>query len=754
MVTKILPIVLALLAAASCCYAEERPLVDIGEPFSKVIRVDEIACGNPADPHEFAEAPDGVSLVEPILGQPCRVLPTAGESKYFAYRIGAGKGLQAGKAYVLEVVCPEDKPRMLYLINRGAEMNRGWATGAAIPDAIQANVTQNNPESLRIPLSGRYESARMMFYLHDRFGGIVIPRGQVESKRPYRPADGFWVIVAQSDSFNHPLSAGAAVKAIRLYEVPDPESLNQPLRLPPEDLPRRHLFWREEMSDGVINARDKSDNGLINPSDWYEYKMRLMKFWGMDTFSKDLLEFGHNQGWDSSPHGGSAWVNQSRWPDRWEGIINLAAKYNVSVLPYYEYAGSIGTGELALGSQKRAMPLTEGKDYTHIAWTEKGNVDLTDPDTLTDVENLLDATITRYKGRVEFLGAWFRPRPAANPIGFGDATLDRFAAQANDRQPITREMLRNDDALMQRYRDWWFDQRKAFLLNVRDYLRENVNPDAIVLYTTDVRESGKSMGKYVITDDVPAWKRLLARPNMRKLEPIAFDTVVEKDMHLAALTSFQPTWGNWDWTHAVPPADPADYRDVDGVLLTMTINRAYTVSSPTALEAFRTPTGLAVVKHYALNENLLGLREHEKLGYFVCDVDRAGPYAMLAEARAVANGDPRYIGYLSSNCFTRNFPKYVRAFNAAFLSLPALPSKVLDGAADAKGVAVRAIETEKHGTYLAVVNTDFEPTSVTVTLPADGTLTNAATGEAMTATDGRVELEMHPCQLIALHIQP
>ena len=41
---------------------------------------------------------------------------------------------------------------------------------------------------------------------------------------------------------------------------------------------------------------------------------RLAKFLGVDTFSRDLLEFGHNQGWDSSKFGGNDWVYQSSRP--------------------------------------------------------------------------------------------------------------------------------------------------------------------------------------------------------------------------------------------------------------------------------------------------------------------------------------------------------------------------------------------------------------------------------------------------------
>lgn len=51
-----------------------------------------------------------------------------------------------------------------------------------------------------------------------------------------------------------------------------------------------------------------------DPLTWLEHKMRLARFLGINTFARDLLEFGFNQGWDSAPHGGNNWFYQSRFP--------------------------------------------------------------------------------------------------------------------------------------------------------------------------------------------------------------------------------------------------------------------------------------------------------------------------------------------------------------------------------------------------------------------------------------------------------
>ena len=75
-------------------------------------------------------------------------------------------------------------------------------------------------------------------------------------------------------------------------------------------------------------------------------------------------------------------------------------------------------------------------------------------------------------------------------------------------------------------------------------------------------------------------------------------------------------------------------------------------------------------------------------------------------------------------------------------------------AASDPDVVVRSIPTEKHGTYLAVVNVGFESKeNIQVTLPQTGKVTDAAAGQAVPVQDGQIILSMYPCQLRALRIQ-
>jgi len=734
-----------LLLLSLAAVAAERPLVDAGPPFSRLPLVDEIDCAQ-ADTHRFTEEPKGGSKVETLLGRACRVLPNTGGARYFAYRMGEGKGLKAGHAYVLAVEFPEDKPRTMFILNRGCETARGVATGAALGDVLYT-YTNNNCESIQIPLSGSYRTWTMLFWLHDRFPDLAQPRG--DGPRPMLPKDGFWVIVAQSSLKNAPLSAGAAVARIRLFEVADPAKLNVKLRFPPKGLPRRHIFWREEMSDGVVHSRRPDQRGLANETDWFEHKARLMGFLGIDTFCKDLLEFGHNQGWDATEGGGNAWYWQSKTPKRWQQILAMLRTYDVSVLPYYEYCG--GMGQNGLGKERRCRTLSGKRTYTHIKWSEIANIDVTDPDALEDAKKLLHATIIRHKDKARFLGAWFRTRPSNIPISFADRCLFRFAIEANNKRVATRDDLKKDKALLARYYAWWFGKRKEFLIALRDHLRSGGIADAVVLYTSCAAEPGPSLvpfKNHVITDDVATWEKLLGTAEHEKASPYPFTDACKG--HLAAALRMPATWGHWEWQHSIPPPDPARYADVPGILMTYPFNRAYTVASPAAFDAFRTVSGIAIVRHDPLNENAL----EKKLGYFVSDVERAGPYCMLGEVLAVANGDPWYIGYLAAASHNRGFPRSVRAFNAAFLSLPALPSKLLPAASSDPAVIVRSIRTEKDGTWLAVANTALvAKRDVTIKLPVAGKITDAATGEALEAQGRALALDMPPCSLRAVNVR-
>ncbi len=736
----------------------KRPLLDL-PPFGRVRLVDEVDCGTAKPDHQFRESPANVSRLETILGKPCRVIqPTDGEASYMAFRLGKWKLLKPGAAYVLSVEYPEDQPRSVIVMNGGNETSRGFHTGTTIGDALHPKYVNNNPESLRLPLSGRHETWTLCFNLHDRFPDLAFLRGAKERK--LTADDGFDVVIAQFSKENDPTSHGAAVSRIRLYEVENEAALAQPLRLPPAPLPRRHIFWREEMADGVIESDKETERGVKNRLDWYRFKANQMRFLGINTYTKDLLEFGACQHWDPTPHGGNDWVHFSgNTKDLWAQIVTLMGEQDLGVLPYYEYSGS--RGYKSLGYQRRCKPLTRDDAYTHISWVEEANADITDPDTAADFQKMLDLTVVRLKDKAQFAGVWLRPRWQL-PMSFADATRERFAREANGGKGASRADLIADKALLKRYEDWWFGKRREFLLGIRDCLRQQGLPEAVVLYTTEAGEPGPSFAtweKRIVTDDVEAWKTILSAPEQirdnKPVVPLTVERVVQEKLYLEALQAAPLNWGSWEIHHASPPADPLRYQDTPGVLLTHGFNRSYTVASPLTFDAFRGPSGLAAVRHYTLNEDMMFDRDSKpKLGYFVAEVERAGPACMLAEALAVANGDLTMLGYLIGGNFGRGFPHYVREFNANFLALPALPSERLANASDAPEVVVRAFHTPAHGTWLAVVNTSTRAKErALIRLPSTGKVTEAVSGRELAVQDSGVRLDLHPFELRTLRME-
>jgi hypothetical protein len=726
--------------------------------------IDEVDLGA-ADPgHRFVESAPGASRIASILGRQTRVMDPHQDARYFAVRLGEGADLVAGAAYVLHVDYPEDAPRSMIIVNRGAEIFRGFATGKALGDNI-TGYGHSNPESLDLPLSGAHETWETLFFLHHRTGDLVVRRGDWQypldsTDFPLSPPDGFWVIVAQNLGSQMPVAQGAAVSRIRLFRLLDEEKYEQPIHLPPSSLPHRHVFFREEMADRVIDHPDSNERAVTDDADWYESKMRLMRFLGIRTFTKDLLEFGHNQGFDAAAYGGSSWWVEPVLKERWARVMDRLNAYAFDALPYFEYAGSTGA-VLGLGPQRRAEPLDETApqfpDYTNIGWSENFNVDLTDPDAGTDLRRTLEVTVVDFADRVPFPGVWLRQRLSHLPISFADATRQRYAADRGVSCP-TRLELQGDANLLADYYDWWLGRRASFLESARAWLGGRLGGEVALLFTPEYGEPGPPLlgTNHLVNDDPATWDPLMPLPEIVSWwasTPLA--DVVAEERYLNAVLAGPKDWSAYEMWHSAPPADPQRYKSLPATRPTFPINRMYTVGSPTAMAAFADESGgnLAVTRMHYLNEDRLLTAAHDEaggwgesglIGYFVADFERAGPHSMLEEALAVAHGNARFIGHLTGNSFNRGFPAHARRFYAAFLSLPALPGEVLEGAADHPDVVVRRIPTPDHGTWFAVVNAERIPlAAINLDFGETGHLVNSATGEllAVNASTWTVDLD-------------
>jgi hypothetical protein len=450
-------------------------------------------------------------------------------------------------------------------------------------------------------------------------------------------------------------------------------------------------------------------------------------------------------------------------------VLDRAQSYEFSILPYFEYAGSTGA-TLGLGAQRRAQPLDDSApqypDYSNIGWSENFNADLTDPDTLTDLRHTLEVTVVDFADEVDFAGVWLRQRLSHLPISFADATRQRYGADRGVSTP-TRAALQGDPDLLDDYYDWWFGQRAAFFESVRSWLSAQIGSESVLLFTPEYGEPGPPLlgNNHLVNDDAATWDPLMPLPEIASWwvsTPLA--DVVGDDRYLDAVLAGPNDWSTYEMWHSAPPPDPQHYLDLPLVRPTLAINRQYTVGSPNVLEAFADSEGgnLAVARMYYLNEDRLVTSENDEsgewgdnglVGYFVADIEHAGPFSMLEEALAVANGNARFIAHLTGNSFNRGFPYFARRFYRALLSLPALPGEILPGAADDSRVSVRRIPAGVHGNWYAIVNTAGVPlASVTITFATTGHLTDSATGLLLSDSTSSWTGGLHPFELKAFRL--
>ncbi len=729
-------------------------------PFGELKLIDEVDATRIPPNSEY---PANASEVRNILGRDARIIKPKEAASFITYRIGRGKGLKAHSAYVLEFDYPQDVSRSMFVANRGSDFIRGFATGAAVGDS-RAQYAPATLSSTSYPLTGDWEIYHQFFFLHERTSDSAQREHQC-ADRSIPLSEGFDVTIFQGRKYNDPKSEGIAVSKIRLYEVLRPKSAQAPISYP-KDLPKRHIFWREEMADEAISSVVVDRRATSSVAKWYEFKMDMGLVLGFNTVGKDLMEFGFNQGFDGEDN---RWINNSPPPrsNIWKDIVASAAVRNLSLMPYYEYGGSVGPQQNnsdpgnvnSLGTQRRTKKLfygqygpgAEKKDYTPIWWTEGISADLTDPDTLLDFKRVLDKSVIKYKNHAEFAGIWLRTRPSKLPMSFSEQTLTRYNAD-NPGNRRTLFQLQTNAQSRESYYQWWFDQRKNFLTAIRDHMRTELNQDhdeqiLFTPYSTEpspltyqILPSGNEKFVKLITDDPAWWKNYtaslangtaLGRRYQYQWNSASPDQAFSEKMYENGVLRRAPLSLSFNDTvieerfHGIPPADPDSYNRAEGVAMTYSFdNSLHSVASDSFINRFSNASGgQSLVHHFTLNEDngkSYRLRNREcdytrrwnvefadpfdgVVGYVAAAVERNGPYSVISEVRALANGNPINIGYLESSSMSRGFPAYVRRFNQALLSLPAIAAESDLKITSSSGVVVRRYS---HGNthYFAVIN--------------------------------------------------
>ena len=676
------------------------------ETYGDLTLVDSIECATDTQ-HSFREFPAGRSYVSNILGQACIVMHHVKTSEtsngkessaYISWRIGKGKNLVPSDPYLIVVEYPDDAPRSSTIINRGAPTRRGFHTGITVGDALSPPYVMNFPESYEIPLTQGFEKIEQVMYLVEK----ALTYNE-QGSRMDTSVEGFDIAFALFPQDDQKSSHGVALKSIKLYHINDEANLKAKITYPKGDTPRRVVTFREEMSD------DGGHASFNDPVQWYRNKGRLMSALGMNTYSRDLLEFGYCQYWDPAYNNyGDGWMNYNyEMRGLWEQVVTVMGEQGHNLFPLYEYAGGRGAWD-SLGNKKLVKPLfidtkTDAR-FNNQDYQENCLVDITSAAAHEDFKKILDCTIIRFKDKANFLGSWVRSR-GQMPVSFHENTVALFCQEKGyDSATVTRRYIADqgmNSDIYKEYMAWWYLKRVEFFNEMQKYLEENGVANAKSFYTSCPAETGEYAynwwGGTVANNDTWA--------NVSGESAISVGAATW-NYNEYCLKREWPTWGNYEFFHTTPTDDPQNYANLKNVGLTYPFNRVYTVVGGYDKSWRNSSDDLFFVRHHSLNENALrDENDTHILGYYTADFEKAGRACMLSELWSMAICDPTMIGYLFGYDLGRNNAKPVREFNQNFLALPATKSTVVSGGYWGAELTVRRWDTEESGTYFAVINT-------------------------------------------------
>ena len=728
--------------------AQDDKIVDGLEDYGALTLVDEIDCSLSLaeDPdHMFREYPANGSTVEDILDVPTRVMHHKSDTCcYVSWRVGKGKGIVPNEPYVLVVDYPDEAPRSVTVFNFGNATRHGYHTGWTAGDSWSPPYVTQSIESWPVPYSQETKQlvqVMVPFEKSKQYNG--------SDNRIPMDTDGFDLNFGIIKAGEAPDSVGLAVSAIRLYKIDSYDVARPSIPYPAEGLPRRIVTSREEMGDGDDFA------GFAHAQDFYKGRAKMIRLLGMNTCSKDLLEFGYMQNF----RGDNRWGFAANY---WDEIVDNLAAEDVSILPFYEYHGSRGNSGIGYMDSLKPWTLNSAKDaswkylFSNQSYVYNCMVDMTNDEALWDLQKLFQATIQPYLGKANFLGMWIRNR-GGMPMGFNDGAIGRFNQDTG--RNVTRAQIYNNGNyrgtdLYNAYRAWWYGKRCSIFTRLQGLIGGQL-PGAKVYYSNTIEEPGEFWANW--GNPRPA---LLGNDDDQKYQGKNFNEYTGKNWSTSigaaagqywpnALNADCPTWGNYEVHHSAPADDPHNYTNLNNVALCYPFNTVWTVADRTASARYRNKSGdLPFVRHYSLNENdFRNASNQEICGYYTCDWDHAGRAVMLSELYAMAYDDPTMLAYLFTANLVRNDSTYVREFNLNYLSLPALKGEVLVGGGWPATFTVRRYVTDK-GTYWAVINCDVREWSGTVDFRTEaGQIWYTVSGQPLPLSGGKATFSLEPFQM-------
>ena len=727
--------------------------------------VDRVRCFDPADPHPYIEGGRGLgskyaggvpqfgwkelfretnrpfTTVETVLGKKCRVARGWG---WFGYKLNR-KGLAPGKPYLVVIEYPQDVGRSYKVWNTGSAYgiggDYGFHTGKTLGDHWTRAV---NAEYVDYPLTGRYERWYSFFHLANKVWAPGEPRRQSWSAG----VEGFWVIVGGVGPSMDPLSAGAAVRTISLYEIQDVRALLPRVRRPPLELGRRQIFSTSE-------STGRRRFPPAQRTRWAKELLAETSLFGMTGLAPNgtrvvqpLLE------------------------------ANRKGDFGLKILPRVFMQRDI-FGKMNPAEDARAIAADGRYNLPPLVWGGVAYLpDILHPTVLSRACTLIDGYLSEWTSYPELAGAMlFKHYGAPIMISFSDRALRLFEKDTGARIGGKTGQQRRDWVIGNAkgaYYRWWFGKKREFLLAIRDHLHSR-RPDLRLFYfawhsdddfpfsSGRLRYSGRPWDDKVyvpgtnillvpsFTVPLDEWteaeRRRAAHHSIRgryreKVAPALQDRITLEDIVYGRQKDMKEFWGakrSGEMPHLVYPHemdlvrmftepgtvytngigdDPRLYRGDKGFVYWAPVHYRYTADNPAFLNLFRTGEGLGVANHFPYNE-ATGARNCYNL-MAATGVEHGGRFSMMEEVLAMAHADPVYLMAGMWLPVKRGFPSHARAFSAAFLALPAVPSQVLKGAAQPADpdIVVRSYQTE-YGTYVAVINKAFDLKDRTVTLTLD-----------------------------------
>ena len=754
-------------AAIGGVFAARGELLPGLEEYGDVTLVDEILCATDTE-HLFHDFPVGRAYVTNILGADCVAMrhvtyketETRNEScALMGWRVGRGKGIVPSRPHLLLVEYPDDAPRSVTLMNFGNGVRHGYHTGFSVGDYITPRYVEQSLQSWDVPLSGEYKQlVEVMLpvpFAHTYDDNDSRDNDDEVYTRMAVAEEGFDLCFGLASAEDATDSLGAAVRAIRLYRIEDYEGARPDVHYPAGDAPRRLITSREEMGDGDLM------NSYSDGADYYKDRAKLLRLLGMNGCSRDLLEFGYLQYWDSSPYGG-------RWgtaTDRWPATLDAMTAEGIAMLPFYEYAGSRGRDGWGLAYAEQPQTLNQGTHiFSNQQYVYQCLADVTRPETLADIRQLLDLTVLRYLERADFRGVWFRSRGQL-PIGFHPSAIAAYCASRGlSTNEVTREKIYNGGsyygtALYEDYRAWWYGRRRALFEAAREHLATNGLPGAKFFYTSTIEEPGEcwqgSHPVFVRSGSAASLYEGKTWSQMSGVSGVLSDMdAATRRFQIDALDADKGNYSYQEFNHSAPAHDYRNYVDAENVALAYPFNTVYTAVCTNAAPLFRNASGdLFFVRHYSLNENML-MDEYgnEIAGYFTSDFDQAGRAAMLSELWAMAVSDPTILGYLFGSNVDRLDAPAAREFNLNFLALPAQPGRAVVGGHYGDRFTLRRWDTPQ-GSYFAAINPESEPYEADVAFTSDpnefSALYRAVDSRAVAIDRGVVHVSLEPYQMVS-----